>query len=637
MFFLDGISDVQFPYIALGLLFAILILYLLAKKWRFWRNVFVGLSLVLGLIYLIWRIGFTLPLSFGVVSIIFGVLLVLAEVMGYSQALVNRLLFINPQKPERHTAEEWDTLPTVDVLIATYNESTSILTKTIVGCLNLDYPKDKITITLCDDGARETAKALCAELGIQYIARPEKSHAKAGNINYALQNTNGRFVALLDADMVPKSAFLQKTIGYFVDDTVGFVQTPQIFSNPDPFQHNLHLNAQIPNEQDLFMREIQAGRARYNAVLHVGTNAVFRRKVLDEIGGIPVGTITEDMATGMLIQARGYQTIFIKEVLCTGLSVETFTDLIRQRERWCRGNIQVVKKWNPLTVKGLTPIQRLIYFDGFIYWFFGAQKMVYLLCPLVYLIFGTVIISTSLQAFTLFWLPSFLVSFLAARLLMRQSRAATWSHIYDVAMAPYLSVAALMEAVFSRPIPFRVTPKGIHENKTRFSLATALPFIIILGLTLYSWVLIPQHISGNTFSMESVLINMVWTLYNSAAVCISILVCIERPRKRTLERVHMESAVAVNGQIGRVCKISDISETGAKIECEQPDDMDKDETLTLDSQETGKIQGQVAWKKNVGRRSVFGVKFSNYNLETYKKLIKLITDRNQGYYKNDDE
>ena len=103
-------------------------------------------------------------------------------------------------------------MPTVDVLFATYNESISIITKTIVGCLNLDYLKDKSTITLCDDGARETVKALCEELGIQYLSRPEKSHAKAGNINYALHNTNGRFIALLDADMVPKSAFLQKLL-----------------------------------------------------------------------------------------------------------------------------------------------------------------------------------------------------------------------------------------------------------------------------------------------------------------------------------------------------------------------------------------------------------------------------------------
>ncbi len=103
-------------------------------------------------------------------------------------------------------------MSTVDVLFATYNESISIITKTIVGHLNLDYLKDKITITLCDDGARETAKALCEKLGIQYLARPEKSHAKAGNIDYPLHNTNGRFIALLEADVVPNQRFYKKLL-----------------------------------------------------------------------------------------------------------------------------------------------------------------------------------------------------------------------------------------------------------------------------------------------------------------------------------------------------------------------------------------------------------------------------------------
>ena len=66
MFFLDGISDVQFPYVAAGFLLVVFILYLLAKKWRLWWNVFIELSLVFGLIYLIWRIGYSLPPSFAV-------------------------------------------------------------------------------------------------------------------------------------------------------------------------------------------------------------------------------------------------------------------------------------------------------------------------------------------------------------------------------------------------------------------------------------------------------------------------------------------------------------------------------------------------------------------------------------------
>ena len=102
------------------------------------------------------------------------------------------------------------------------------------------------------------------------------------------------------------------------------------------------------------MRDIQDARASINAVLHVGTNAIFRKRCVLEIGGYPTSSITEDMAVGMLLQEKKFRTIFINEVLVLGLSASTFTDLVQQRDRWCRGNIQVIREYNPLFRKGLT-------------------------------------------------------------------------------------------------------------------------------------------------------------------------------------------------------------------------------------------------------------------------------------------
>ncbi len=76
--------------------------------------------------------------------------------------------------------------------------------------------------------------------------------------------------------MIPKKEFLSRTVGYFSNENMAFVQTPQVYYNQDMYQYNLSKN--IPNEQDFFMRDIQEARAARNAVLHVGTNALFRRK-----------------------------------------------------------------------------------------------------------------------------------------------------------------------------------------------------------------------------------------------------------------------------------------------------------------------------------------------------------------------
>ncbi|PFA51551.1 glycosyltransferase family 2 protein, partial [Bacillus cereus] len=131
----------------------------------------------------------------------------------------------------------------------------------------------------------------------------------------------------------------------------------------DPFQYNLFFEDNIANEQDFFMRQLEEGKDRFNATMYVGSNALFRRTALEEIGGFATGVITEDMATGMLLQANKWETIFVNETLAVGLSPETFSDLLKQRDRWCRGNIQVVKKWNPFTIKGLSFMQRLLYAD----------------------------------------------------------------------------------------------------------------------------------------------------------------------------------------------------------------------------------------------------------------------------------
>ena len=153
--------------------------------------------------------------------------------------------------------------------------------------------------------------------------------------------------AVLDADMIPREEFLEKTVGYFSDENMAFVQTPQVYYNQDMYQYNLKKN--IPNEQDFFMRDIQEARASRDAVLHVGTNAVFRKNYVDEIGGYPTCSITEDMAVGMLLQEKGYSSTLVNEDLVLGLSATTFTELVKQRDRWCRGNLQVLKNFNPLS------------------------------------------------------------------------------------------------------------------------------------------------------------------------------------------------------------------------------------------------------------------------------------------------
>ena len=94
---------------------------------------------------------------------------------------------------------------TVDVFVPTFNEDVAILRGTLQACLAMDYPHRTF---LLDDGKREEVRQLCEELGVHYITRDNNLHAKAGNLNHALDQTDGEFIAILDADHVPELSLI---------------------------------------------------------------------------------------------------------------------------------------------------------------------------------------------------------------------------------------------------------------------------------------------------------------------------------------------------------------------------------------------------------------------------------------------
>ena len=118
------------------------------------------------------------------------------------------------------------------MMIPTYNEDPELLRGTITASLKIDYPHRTYVL---DDGKRESVRA-CAKNWAEYITRPTNLHAKAGNLNHALEMTQGEFVVIFDADHVAERHFIQRLIGYFADEKLGFVQTPHAFYNFEAFQ-----------------------------------------------------------------------------------------------------------------------------------------------------------------------------------------------------------------------------------------------------------------------------------------------------------------------------------------------------------------------------------------------------------------
>jgi cellulose synthase (UDP-forming) len=203
--------------------------------------------------------------------------LVLAE----TYSLIDSLIFALGawRLRERHDSPPLRRGVTVDVLIATYNEPLDLVMETARAAKAITYPHET---WILDDGDRAELRALAEAEGIGVINRSgawkdRPRHAKAGNLNNALMVTEGEFFLILDADQVPEPHILDRTLGWFEDDEVALVQTPQWFVNvpvSDP------LGSQAP----LFYGPIQQSKDGWNAAFFCGSNAILRREALMQLG-----------------------------------------------------------------------------------------------------------------------------------------------------------------------------------------------------------------------------------------------------------------------------------------------------------------------------------------------------------------
>lgn len=236
-------------------------------------RILVALTVLSGGIYIGWRWLFSLNLDAWWIAIP----LVVAETYAFIDVCFFGMTLWRARtrpRPEPPAAGL-----TVDVFITTYNEEVALVRRTAEAAVRIRYPH---RTHILDDGDQPEMRAMAEQLGVGYITRGpgwagRPLHAKAGNLNNALMQTDGEFMLILDADQVPRPQILDRTLGYFRSRKVALVQTPQEFVNvPD---HD-PLGSQAP----LFYGPIQQGKDGWNAAFFCGSNALLRREALMQLG-----------------------------------------------------------------------------------------------------------------------------------------------------------------------------------------------------------------------------------------------------------------------------------------------------------------------------------------------------------------
>ena len=476
------------------------------------------------LIYLCWRVVCSVPFSAGILAVAGNLLLLIVEIVGFLESLVlYRNLFGLRTYPLPEIPD--DAWPEVDIFIATYNEPPDLLRRTLNGCVHIKYPDPgKVHIWLCDDNRRPEMRALAQEMGVGYFDRPDNQGAKAGNLNHALGLTSAPYVVTLDADMIPRSDFLLKTIPYFVDAELreqsrpeaerlhlGLLQTPQAFYDPDVFQHALFCEKRAPNEQDFFYRTIEPAKTATNSVIYGGSNTILSRRALEEIGGFYTGSITEDFATGMLIESAGYVSLALPEPLASGQTPHTFREHIQQRTRWGRGVIVTARKLHLLRRKELTPGQKVSYLSSVTYWYSPLKNLIYLLSPLLFAAFLIPVFRCNWLELVVFWLPMFILQDLCLRLNSRNTISVKWSGIYETSVMPHLLLPILKETLGITLSTFKVTDKS-GGGRRRRDLRAMLPFLCLIALSVAGIVRVLCRF--DVLQIVSVLILLFWIVRN---------------------------------------------------------------------------------------------------------------------------
>jgi cellulose synthase (UDP-forming) len=360
--------------------------------------------------------------------------------------------------------------PAVDVYVPTFDEPVAIVEPTIRAAAALRGAE--VTVWLLDDGRRDEMRAMAARHGARYLTRDRRSGAKAGNINDALPRTEGEFIVVLDCDHVPAPNFLEATLGHLADRRVALVQTPQYYANA----HTNRVAAAAWAQQALFFGAIARGKDGMGAMFCCGTNMVFRRAALEDAGGFPEHSITEDFELSVGLHERGWRTAYMPEVVASGLGPEDMRSYVSQQQRWARGCLAGMRT----ALKADLPRrQKLQYLLSSMYFLSGWTVLVYLAMPIVRILTGAQpLAGATADQFVLHFAPYYAIAL--GMVAVAGAGAFTFAGFALATSSFWIHVRASLLALVGRRGRFVVTPKQGDLRRQPGAVWPALTICVLL-------------------------------------------------------------------------------------------------------------------------------------------------------------
>lgn len=500
-------------------------------------------------VYLTVRIFYILASQYSWFELVLSIIFLFAEAfiiihsIGYFLNIFRIFRKQSTFTPEIRTPE-LKSFPPVAIVVASYKEPLDILEDTLVCFYNLSYPEKQLYFL--DDTRYNTAwdtpekmleyrksiEELCKKLEIN-LFRAKWHGAKAGMLNDFLQFLSGnnkegfeftsydhkqhhtaKYLIIFDADMNPFPDFVEPLVSIMEEDPkLAFIQTPQYYSN---FEFNRVARA-AGLQQAIFYEYICEGKSLQGAMFCCGTNVIFRKEALLDVGGFDEVSVTEDFATSIKLHKRGWHSLYLNKVMAFGMGPEDLGAFFKQQFRWARGTLGVLKtlpkemleNFNKFTIG-----QWWEYLLSSSHYLIGFVFFIMVVFPVIYIFFDLPSYLADPLFYFLAFVPYITLTMLIFILALKKRRYKTKDILFVLLMNAVtfpIFMKATLSSLFGIKSDFVITPKG---GSTALSLSTLFPqvFMGLLCISAVTWGLMRLYFEREPF--YALIINVTWTFYN---------------------------------------------------------------------------------------------------------------------------
>ncbi len=422
--------------------------------------------------------------------------------------------------------------PSVDVFITVYGEPVEIVRGTARAARDMQVPHNT---WILDDGDSDEIRDLAAAEGVGYRRRQIHDHAKAGNVNAGFWATDGDFMVILDADHVPSPDFLLRALPHMSDANVAFVQTPQAFPSASGL-----VAVGTAEAQRIFYELVLPGKNHFNAVFCVGTNVIFRRAALAQIGGMYTASNSEDIWTALELHRRGWSSVFVPETLARGLAPDNLLSYLKQQFRWSYGGFEVLLRGGLVRRKGLTLDQRVQYISTALHYLLSLAALTFMFVPPLFLLFGFSPIQAGMSNWLTHYAPFYILIVLVT--MIQTGGFKPSSMIVSIGAAP-VHLRAFVMALLGRKAKWTVTNAGAGGLP---GVGLVLPHVALLLMELAAIAVGVMALQRPGANITALVFALVWASLYALLLGRVILEAVSEPHrvKERLERRKAGAALA---------------------------------------------------------------------------------------------